>query len=198
MRGIINAAWRAVAALGRPSPRANLRRLARRGEALGDLRIREATTDDIPALARLHVTTWNATYAPFGARGPGVAVRERQWRAAFAARDRDWMCLVVQRPDGELVGFAQSNRSDNPDYQGELRRLHLLKDYQRIGLGRRLVGRVARRFLGNGIRSMWLSGDARNPSVNAWLAMGAVKCDDDPGNGNYGWKDIAPLANYPE
>ena len=41
---------------------------------------------------------------------------------------------------------------------------------------------------------MWLFGDARNPSVGAWLALGAVKTDDDPGNGNYGWRDLRRLA----
>lgn len=198
VRRILNATWMALAALGRPTRGANLRKLRMRGELLDDLRIREASEDDIPALARLHVTTWNATYAPFGARGPGVGVRQRQWEQAFATRDAAWMCLVIERPDGELVGFAQCNRSDNPDYAGELRRMHLLRDYQRLGLGRRLIGRVARRFLANGITSMWLSGDARNPSAKAWVALGAVKCDDDPGNGNYGWKDITALAGLPE
>lgn len=196
MKRLVNAAWMAFAALGRPSRRANLRRLRGRGESTSDLQVREATEDDIPALAQLHVTTWNATYAPFGARGPSIAVRERQWREAFASRDRYWLCLVVERPDGALVGLAQSNRSDNPEYGGELRRMHLLKDYQRMGLGRRLIGRVARHFLANDITSMWLYGDARNPSSRAWLAMGAVRCDDDPGNGNYGWKDIQTLAGY--
>ena len=105
---------------------------------------------------------------------------------------------MIERPGGELVGFAQCNRSDNPDYAGELRRMHLLRDYQRLGLGRRLIGRVARRVLANGITSMWLSGDARNPSAKAWVALGAVECDDDPGNGNYGWKDITALARLPE
>jgi hypothetical protein len=41
---------------------------------------------------------------------------------------------------------------------------------------------------------MWLFGDARNPSSNAWLALGAVKTDDDPGNGNYGWRDLTRLV----
>lgn len=197
MKRIVNAAWMALAALGRPTRRANLRRMQRRGESPADLRIREATGGDIPALAALHVTTWNATYAPFGSRGPSVAVRERQWRDAFATRDDAWLCLVVERSDGALVGFAQANRSDNPAYEGELRRMHLLRDYQRLGLGRRLIGRVARHFLANGITSMWLWGDARNPSSRAWIAMGAVKCDDDPGSGNYGWTDITALAGFP-
>ena len=195
---VVNGAWRTVVALSRPSRSRNLQRLRERGESLESLRIREATVDDIPALAALHVATWNATYALMGAPGPGVAVRERQWREAFARDDPAWFCFVVERPDGALVGFAQANRSDNPDYEGELRRCHLLGDYQRVGIGSRLVGHVARRFLSLGIRSMWLFGDARNPSRGAWLALGAVKCDDDPGNGNYGWRDIAPLARLPE
>jgi GNAT superfamily N-acetyltransferase len=198
VKRFVTTAWRTLAGLTRPSHRGNLRRLLRRGEALGDLRIREATATDIPALAELHVITWNATYAPFGLRGPSVEVREHQWRAKFATNDPDWFCLVVQRADGELVGFAQANRSDNPAYQGELAKIHLLRDYQRLGLGRRLVGRVARRFLSGGIRSMWLYGDARNPSSRAWIAMGATKCDADPSSGNYGWNDITPLAGFPD
>lgn len=198
MRRLNNAAWRTLAGLDRPSRRGNLRRLVARGESLDELRIRQATEDDIPALSQLHVTTWNATYAPFGLRGPSAEVRERQWRDAFARADPDWFCLVVERADGALVGFAQANRSDNPAYSGELRKIHLLRDYQRLGLGRRLVGHVARRFLTRGISSMWLLGDARNPSSRAWRALGAERCDDDPGSGNYGWLDITPLARAPE
>lgn len=198
MKRVLYAAWRIFAGFQRPSRRGNLRRLRRRGETLGDLRIRDATAADVPALARLHVTTWNATYAPFGLKGPSVEVRERQWRTKFARGDEDWFCLVVQRPDGLLVGFAQANRSDNPNFQGELAKIHLLKDYQRLGLGRRLVGRIARRFLASGITSMWLYGDARNPSSRAWIAMGATKCDDDPASGTYGWSDITPLASFRE
>jgi ribosomal protein S18 acetylase RimI-like enzyme len=195
---VVYAVWRIFAGLLRPSRRGNLRRLRWRGEAIGDLAIREATAADIPALARLHVVTWNATYAPFGLKGPSVEVREQQWRAKFANNDADWFCLIVERADGDLVGFAQAGRSDNPAYEGELAKIHLLRDYQRLGLGRRLVGRVARRFLSRGITSMWLYGDARNPSSRAWLAMGAAKCDDDPSSGNYGWNDTAPLARFPE
>lgn len=198
MKRVVNFVWRAAIGLTRPTRHGNARRLQRRGENVAALRIRDATADDIPALARLHVTTWNATYAPMGAKGPSVEVRARQWRDAFARNDPDWFCLVVERPDGALVGFAQANRSDNPDYDGELGKIHLLRDYQRIGLGSRLVGRVARRFLARGITSMWLYGDARNPSARAWRALGAHRCDDDPGSGNWGWRDIRGLAELPE
>jgi hypothetical protein len=57
---------------------------------------------------------------------------------------------------------------------------------------------VARRFLSRGIRSMWLYGDARNPSSRAWKALGAEKTDADPGNGNYGWRDLKELSRLSE
>jgi len=163
-------------------------------EAVASLLIRDATAADIPALARLHVTTWNATYAPMLMHGPPVSIREQQWREAFSHNDGSWFCFVVENSRGDLIGFAKGTRSDHPDYGGELSKIYLLREYQRIGLGRRLVGHVARRFLDQGITTMWLFGDARNPSCKAWLALGAIKTDDDPGNGNYGWRDLRRLA----
>jgi GNAT superfamily N-acetyltransferase len=194
MKRVLFAAWRTLAGLGRPSKAANARRLRKRGETVESLAIREATAADVPALARLHVTTWNATYAPLLMKGPGCGIRESQWRGAFAKNDGSWFCFVVQRPDGELVGFAKGKRSDHSEFGGELNKIYLLREYQRIGLGRRLLGQVAHRFLSEGIESMWLYGDARNPSSRVWTALGAVKTDDDPGNGNYGWRDLRTLA----
>jgi ribosomal protein S18 acetylase RimI-like enzyme len=193
-------AWRFLAGLARPSKRANVRRLRARGESAASLAIREATAADIPALARLHVTAWNATYAPLLMTGPSYETRERQWREAFTehAGDASWFCFVVERPGGGLVGFAQGRRSEHPEFAGELNKIYLLPEYQRLGLGRRLLGHTARRFLSQGISSMWLYGDARNPSSRAWTALGGEKTDADPGNGNYGWRDLRGLAALPD
>ena len=68
--------------------------------------IRYATADDVPALARLHVTTFIETH---GGRGPTCEVREWQWREAFATPDGRWFCFVIERKDGGLVGFARSH-----------------------------------------------------------------------------------------
>ena len=105
------------------------------------------------------------------------------------------MVLLRRRKrKGELVGFAKGTPSDHSEYGGELSKIYLLAEYQGMGLGRRLIGHVARRFLSQGITSMWLFGDARNPSAKVWLALGAIKTDDDPDNGNYGWRDLVSLA----
>lgn len=194
MKRILVAAWRFLAGLHRPSKRANTRRLRARGETVESLTIREATVADTPALARLHVMTWNATYAPLMMNGPSVGIRESQWRDAFGRQDGSWFCFVVERPDGELVGFAKGKRSDHPEFAGELNKIYVLPEYQRVGLGRRLLGHVVDRFLSEGVSSMWLFGDARNPSSRVWVALGAEKTDDDPGNGNYGWRDLRKLA----
>jgi ribosomal protein S18 acetylase RimI-like enzyme len=198
MKWVLVSAWRLVAGLAQPSKRRNAGLLLSRGETIAALQIRAATAADIPALARLHVTTWNATYAPLLMRGPSYEIRERQWRDAFAKNDPAWFCFVVQRLDGALVAFAQGNTSDHPDFTGELNKIYLLREYQRLGLGRRLLGHVARRFLSQGINSVWLFGDARNPSSRAWRALGAEKTDPDPGTGNYGWRDLHTLAAIPE
>jgi ribosomal protein S18 acetylase RimI-like enzyme len=144
------------------------------------------------------VKTWNATYAPFLVKGPTYEIRERQWCEAFGRNDPSWFCFVVERPDGELVGFAQGNRSEHHEFAGELNKIYLLGEYQRMGLGRRLIGQVARRFLSQGIDSMWLYGDPRNPSRRVWTALGGEKTDTDPGSGNYGWRDLRGLAALPE
>ena len=143
------------------------------------------------AVARKDVERDLRTAADEGAepRGPRTAMARGVHR-----NDGSWFCLVAERPDGELVGFAKGNKSDHPEFAGELNKIYLLREYQRVGLGRRLLGHVVRRFLSQGINSMWLFGDARNPSSGVWTALGAEKTDDDPGNGNYGWRDLRKLA----
>ena len=161
--------------------------------------IREAIASDIPALADLHVRTWNATY-PEVQKKPTYEIRERQWREAFEVTDGSWFCFVVEGPNGELVGFAKGvpyEHGDLPGFAGELNKIYLLRKYHRRGLGRRLLGHVARRFLNQGISSMLLFGDARNPSNGFYEALGAERLVDNAGNfhGGYGWRDLRSLAS---
>lgn len=98
-------------------------------------------------------------------------------------------------PDGELAGFARGvPHHDIPGYNGELNKIYILRRYHRLGLGRRLLGDVSRRFLANGIDSMLLFGDARNPSNGFYERMGAERIFAPNGDfhGGYGWRDIRP------
>ena len=169
------------------------------GNNLKTVTVREATAADVPALARLHVATFNETHAPARNNGPTYAVREFQWRQAFESADGNWFCFVIEGPGGELIGFAKGQpyaHQDQPDFAGELNKIYVLREHHRRGLGRCLLGHVARRFLSQGVSSMLLFGDARNPSNGFYEALGADKLFAPNGefHGGYGWRDLRRLA----
>jgi GNAT superfamily N-acetyltransferase len=156
--------------------------------------IREADLSDLTELAHLHVTTWNETY-PDVVSPPTFEIRERQWREAFAKDDGSWFCFVVTAPNGRLIAFAKGvvlgpeNRSE---YGGELSKIYLLRSYHGLGLGRRLLGHVARRFLELSVDSMFVLAVADNPTCGFYEKMGGINLRGSNGviePGNYGWKD---------
>lgn len=160
--------------------------------------LREAHENDIPALARLHVQTYNETHRGGRPGGPSYELRERQWREAFERQDGSWFSYVVEDDDGELVGFAKGTPHDGgvPGYAAELNKIYLLQRVQRQGLGRLLLCTVARRFIERGVTSMLLFGDAANPSNGFYEAFGAERLYGPSGefNGGYGWRDLHTLV----
>ena len=197
MKPYVAATARFLRRLRQPSSTVNARLLRQRGESAAAFAIRDAVPGDIPALARLHVTTWNATY-PGVRRKPTFELREHQWREAFENMDGSWFCLVVERRNSELIGFAKGQRYDGDlaGFSGELNKIYLLRDYQRLGLGRRMVGHVARRFLSEGITTMVLFADPRNPSCYFFDSIGGERLVDAAGvfEGGFGWRDLHKLA----
>jgi ribosomal protein S18 acetylase RimI-like enzyme len=183
-------------ALRRPTKEETARLLRSRGETPASFTIREATSADIPALAQLHVDTFNETHRLFGS-GPTYEIREAQYREKFAKVDARWFCFVAQRPNGDLIGFAIGEPSDDARFAGELSKLYVRREYHRAGLGRRLVCHVVRRFLGQGISSMMLFSEAENPSIVFYEALGGDRLLSESGDfhGAYGWRDIQPLAS---
>jgi L-amino acid N-acyltransferase YncA len=160
--------------------------------------LRDAREADVPALARLHVQTFNETHRGGRPGGPTFELRERQWREAFVVDDGSWFCYVVEDDRGELVGFAKGKPHDGgvPGYAGEVNKIYLLQRVQRQGLGRLLLCAVARRFLEGGVKSMLLFGDAANPSNGFYEAFGAERLYSDRGefHGGYGWRDLSTLV----
>src|SRR5690242_16935776 len=125
--------------------------------------VREARVEDVPRLAALHAETFKEAHGQRGA--PSYELREAQWRAAFE-RETNWFCYVAEAADGQLVGFAKGELHDGgvPGFDGELDKIYVRRAWHRGGIGRALIVQVARRFLAQGVASMLLFGDARNPS----------------------------------
>ena len=117
---------------------------------------------------------------------------------ALAAPDAKNFCLVVERDDGELVGFANGSPHDGsiPGFAGRLNKIYLLQAVQGQGLGRLLLRAVAQQFLDRGVTSMLLFGAASSPSNGFYEAFGAERLFSERGefNGGYGWRDLAQLV----
>lgn len=157
-----------------------------------DVLLRDATSDDIAALAELHVRTFRETHGA----GPDAAVREQQWRAKFES-GRLVFCLLLES-DGRLIGFAtgELHRDEPRAYGGELNKIYVLRDCHRRGFGRLLLRGAAERFLAAGVTSMLLFGDARSPSNGFYEAMGAHRLYAANGefHGGYGWSDLRAVS----
>lgn len=179
-------------ARARPSGETNARSLHERGESLDSIIFRDATAADIPALAELHVTTWNATYNT--SRGPTIATRTFQWVKVFANPIRRDFVLVLEDRTGRLIGFTWGKPHEG-ELAGELSKIYLRFEYHGLGLGRRMMEETARRFLERGIDSFILFAELSNPTLGFYDRMGGERLVDDRGqfHGAYAWRDLRTL-----
>jgi ribosomal protein S18 acetylase RimI-like enzyme len=187
----IAALRRWITARSRPAGVANARRLRERG-ITGLDRLSRRRRGRHPALAELHVTTWNATYNT--TRGPTVATRTWQWNQIFAnERRRDFVLLLEDRT-GRLIGFTWGKPHEG-EFEGQLSKIYLRWEYHGLGLGRRMMAETARRFLDRGIHSFILFAELSNPTLGFYDRMGGERLLDERGqfNGAYSWRDVRRL-----
>jgi ribosomal protein S18 acetylase RimI-like enzyme len=176
----------------RPIGAENARKLRERGESLDSIIFRDAVAADIPALAELHVTTWNATYMT--TRGPTIETRTSQWNQIFAKENRRDFVLVLEDRNGRLIGFTWGRRDDG-EFEGQLSKIYLRWEYHGLGLGRRMMAETARRFLDRGIHSFILFAELSNPTLGFYDRLGGERLIDDRGkfDGAYAWRDVRTL-----
>lgn len=192
----IAALKRAFNARSRPTGEQNRRRLQDRGESVDTIVFRDAVRADIPALAELHVTTWNATYRTN--RGPTVATRTRQWIEVFDKEPRRDFVLVLENREGRLIGFTWG-KPDGGEFAGVLSKIYLRWEYHGLGLGRRMLAESATRFLERGIESFVLFAELSNPTIGFFDRMGGERLLDERGlfAGAFAWRDVRLLVDQP-
>jgi len=183
---------RRVNARSRPTGAENARKLRERGESLDSITFRDAVAADIPALAELHVTTWNATYNT--SAGPTVETRVAQWSQIFAKENRRDFVLVLEDRNGRLIGFTWGIPNEG-EFEGQLSKIYLRWEYHGLGLGRRMMAETARRFLDRGIGSVILFAERSNPTLGFYDRMGGERLLNDRGqfDGAYAWRDLTRL-----
>ncbi len=168
-----------------------------------DVILRPALIRDADGIARVHVETWQSTYAglvpaDYLARMT-VARSSAQWHraAANATKGND---LVVAEIDEEIVGFVTfgPSRSKGLPFSGEVFALYVTVDWQSQGLGRRLLATAFHGLEGEGHRGAHVWVLAENPSRFFYEAMGGQRAgervEEFAGVGlqelAYGWPDL--------
>jgi ribosomal protein S18 acetylase RimI-like enzyme len=192
LKSRIDGLKRRINARSRPTGEENARKLRERSESLDSITVRDAVAADIPALAELHVTTWNATYNT--TRGPTIATRTWQWNQVFAKEERRDFVLVLEDRNGRLIGFTWGKPNEG-EFEGQLSKIYLRWEYHGLGLGRRMMAETAQRFLERGIHSFVLFAELSNPTLGFYDRMGGERLRDDRGqfSGAYGWRDVRAL-----
>jgi GNAT superfamily N-acetyltransferase len=132
---------------------------------------------------------------------------EARWRGWTGQPGGPGIFYVAELRSGRMVGFASGGprREERyPEYEGELYAAYLLREHQRKGLGRRLIGAVAEGLAAMGKRSMLAWVLAKNPSRPFYEALGG-KLLGSQGIGiggvaleevAYGWDDVRVLTPF--
>jgi ribosomal protein S18 acetylase RimI-like enzyme len=130
--------------------------------------------------------------------------QEQDWRDWIAQGKSDAIFVAVTEA-GEVAGYALGGRSmERPPYESELVSLHIRPEYQKLGLGRRLIGAVSQELYRLGCKSLFLYVLADNPSRAFYEKLGGVEIGERAWEHNaeygtnvydiaYGWKDITVL-----
>lgn len=132
------------------------------------MHVAPASPDDCPAIAGVHVASWQHAYRhllrPDYLDGLSVARREAAWRQVLAQGDSE---LLVARLDGQVAAFASFGpcRDDGaPAHRGELWALYASPTVWTQGVGLALWRATRARLVARGFReaSLWvLAGNVR-------------------------------------
>jgi GNAT superfamily N-acetyltransferase len=182
-----------VNSLTRPRAEDNARKLKERGESLDSIVFRDATFGDLMALSELHVLTWNMTYNT--TRGPTIETRAWQWAKILGNPLNRDIVVVLESAKGQLIGFYRLTFGES-EWKGQLNKIYLRWEYHGLGLGRKMMGHAARRFLERGANNFVLFAERSNPTIGFYDRMGGERLLDEHGqfHGGYGWRDMKKLA----
>ena len=170
------------------------------------MRIRRALPSDAPGIALVHVESWRSTYIGIVPDDYLTSLdrseRERVWRRLI--EDEIQITYVAEHPIDGIVGFSNGGpaRMDDIPYAGELYAIYLLAEYQRQGIGRRLVGELCAWLLSQDLTTMYTWVLDANPSRRFYESLGGIEFTRqtmtiggiDVLEVAYGWNDISPLA----
>lgn len=166
--------------------------------------IREAKREDAPGIARVQVDTWNSAYKGIV---PDEVLKER----TYENQEKKWLRRIFDNPgctefiyvaaadNGEIAGFSSGKVSDEEGFSGNLYTLYILKEYQKQGIGSKLLKTVALRLISLDAHDMLIWAFAENSACSFYEKLGGIRvCEKmmDMGGGKipiigFGWKNLS-------
>jgi GNAT superfamily N-acetyltransferase len=137
---------------------------------------REAAAADCLAVARVHVQSWQESFAGIVPQifldKMSVEKRAKAFEKGFSAPF--YKMYVSEAPERGIVGFADLGepREDIDGYEGELYAIYLLPKFQRKGIGERLFHLGVEFLKGSGKHSMYLLALEVSPYRSFYEKMG--------------------------
>src|SRR5437867_2055085 len=108
---------------------------------------REATAQDVEAIAALHADSWRRHYR--GAYSDSFLANEvfpdrlETWTDRLHQQDRSNECTIIADCDGAVLGFAHTILNDDEQWGALLDNLHVRHDLKGRGIGTRLMAETA-------------------------------------------------------
>lgn len=172
------------------------------------MRIRSATKSDAVQIAEVHVNSWRTTYKKIVPdsylNNLSVKKRTLTWEKQLEEGNTSSKVFVAVNELGNIVGFVSGgpNRLESMPYDSEIYAIYLLEEYQRRGIGERLISSITSFLTDQGYKStyLWALEDNRYrsfyeklggiPSGREEIEIGSAKLQEIA----YGWNDLKRIS----
>ena len=159
---------------------------------MGQIKIRLATEKDAPAIAKIHVETWQHAYkdqvpdAFLDSLPSSIGARTKKWKETIAKNERG-LRLLVAETDGTIVGFCIVNRCRDDDMDentGELGAIYIDPASMKQGAGTALMEQSLRYLKEEGFTkaTLWVLSSNEKArkwyESRGWTLEGKTKVDD--------------------
>jgi ribosomal protein S18 acetylase RimI-like enzyme len=130
--------------------------------SLANMKIRNATPSDFVSIAELHAASWRNTYAAVLSSSyltqKVPAERKQLWKERLSSPKENQRVIVAEIQEN-VIGFACVFTENHESWGSYLDNLHVGEKYQGMGVGRALIGDVAR----------WC--ESQRPGIGVYLSV---------------------------
>lgn len=137
---------------------------------------REATIEDIPQIAAVHVQSWQKSFAGIAPQKyldkMSIENRIEQFEKAFS-QNSFYKMFVAETSADRIVGFADFGKSSEESAsEADLYAIYFLREFQRKGIGGNLFKLCQKEMVANGFNSMSLDALEKSPYRKFYEKMG--------------------------